>query len=212
MIPVVVDPSFSLSVGSSFFFGRFDSMVPLASRRAGYFSLLAQREVTKRKSAPASAPIGLRPTGTLRCSPPSGRRTTRPSLASDSSPFPAGRLCSSALLQGTRSKHEPERSRRRLGRAGCALARGPYGAAGRRRKGPQGGRQDAGQFAVGTRMCRQRTPKPARAVERLHRSTDPSGPRFFWLLFFGGTKKSDSRAEGARKLLKASGSDTQTEK
>ena len=68
------------------------------------------RKVTKGKTTPAYAPIGLRPIGTLRCSPSTGRQTTRPSMASDSLPFPGGRLRSSALLQGTR------RSRARLRR------------------------------------------------------------------------------------------------
>jgi hypothetical protein len=71
-------------------------------RRASHFPLLAQRKVTKGKGTPASAPIGLRPIGPLRCSSPTGRQTTRPSLASNSLPFPDGRLRSSALLQGTR--------------------------------------------------------------------------------------------------------------
>ena len=35
-------------------------------------------------------------------------------------------------------------------------------------------RMDPGQFAVSTRKCCQRTPEPARAVVRLHRTTDPT--------------------------------------
>ncbi len=82
-------------------------------RRAGYFPLSRQRKVTKGKTTPASAPIGRCPIGTLRCSPPSGRRTTRPSMASDSSPFPAGRLRSSALLQGWVGQQPEQRQRQR---------------------------------------------------------------------------------------------------
>ena len=197
MIPVVVDPSFSLSVGSSFFFGRFDSMVPLASRRAGYFSLLAQREVTKRKSAPASAPIGLRPTGTLRCSPPSGRRTTRPSLASDSSPFPAGRLCSSALLQGARFKQEQGEGKARFG-LGVQDARWPGPPMARRAGGEKARRvagTDAGQFAASAGMRCQRTPG---ACTRSRRAGCPetaaSGCVFSWLLLFGAHQREVTRA------------------
>ena len=53
-------------------------------------------------------------------------------------------------------------------------------------------RMDSGQFAASTRMCWQRTPEPSRIVVRLHRTTDPSGCHFSWLLLFGQEKRSDS--------------------
>ncbi len=163
---------------SSLSWGGVEPKVPLASRRAGHFPLTRQRKVTKGKATPASAPIGLCPIGTLRCSPPSGRRTTRPSLASDSSPFPAGRLCSSALLQGTRFKQEQKQqpderrypvsiaasSLHSLWRAGCALIGAPMARRAGGEEARRVGARDRAQFAASAGMRCQRTPEPDREV------------------------------------------------
>jgi hypothetical protein len=79
-------------------------------RRASHFPLLRQRKVTKGKATPASAQDGRSPSCSLRCSSTTGRQTTRPSLASNSLPFPGGRLRSSALLQG-KGGQESDRTR-----------------------------------------------------------------------------------------------------
>ena len=79
-------------------------------------SLLAKREVTKRNAFPASAPIGRCPIGSLRCSPPSGRRTTRPSQGACTAESvraakPATRSISPPLL-GPWNHHGPAKRRR----------------------------------------------------------------------------------------------------
>ena len=108
-------------------------------RRASYFPLLAHcaagaartaqpapkgqsagcaesRKVGKGKGTPAVAPDGLRPPGPLRCSPATGRRTTRPSRGactteSVRAPKPAARSISPPLL-GPWNHHGPAKRRR----------------------------------------------------------------------------------------------------
>ena len=91
-------------------FGEQSFHSPSASES---LSLGGQEKVTKENATPASAQDELCSSCSLRCSSSTGRQTTRPSLASDSLPFPGGRLRSSALLQGTRKiKGTPSASSR----------------------------------------------------------------------------------------------------
>ena len=77
-----------LGLDASLSLGCVEPRVPLASAASGLLSFVSSKESNQRKDDPAVAPVGLRPPGSLRCSPATGRRTTRPSMASNSSPFP----------------------------------------------------------------------------------------------------------------------------
>ena len=94
-------------------------------RRASHFPLSRQRKVTKGKTTPASAQDELRPSCSPRCSSPTGRQTTRPSMASDSVPFPGGRLRSSALLRGVKVKSHGTRFARRTGLVATSAVASP---------------------------------------------------------------------------------------
>ncbi len=104
----------------------------------------------------------------------------------------------------------------------CALGarcstRGPYGAAGGRRKARRVAGRDAGQFVVragdgmdaGVEATQERLPDALSTNPVAHPRTRragcpegaPSGWPLFWLLFSGHPEKSDSPSEGGRKLL-----------
>jgi hypothetical protein len=78
----------------------------------------------------------------------------------------------------------------------CSRSPVPYEAAAGRRISPQGRAQEVREFLAGTWMYRRETPQARR--EPLRSEGASSGSPFFWLLFFGEAKKSDSAAEGSR--------------
>ncbi len=152
-----------------------DSRASTRLRRAGNFSLCAQRKVTKRKHTPARRPPGILPSGsagsvrvplTARPCADSGMSAIHrapPSGFSSPDPPPSRGPNSSALLRA--------KARAKARRVFCFCGRvppqrGPCGAARLRRTSPQGGAHDARQFDVGTWMCCRRTPEQPREVGR----------------------------------------------
>jgi len=153
----------------------------LPRRQPSHFSLSRQREVTKRKAARASHGATRR---ALRCSLSAGRHLTRASMRSNKGAFP--RL-PAALLGAMHGIRKQEQERRKL--LACRFW-GPCGAAAGGRKSPKGR----------THGCVRVFPSTGCAVENRFRPTrtrsaaagaQPGSP-FFWLLFFGDSKKSDS--------------------
>jgi len=154
---------------------------PLASLRAGYFSLLVQREVTKRKDTPTATPTR---------HPAPWIRERRPGFADSASCADGERACIRARAPGGPSRPPSTVADGDPGKSGALLraeansrmraARGLCGQEGRafgspgsllaaasaRRQGPQGRREGS------RRVCRQRrtrcrqTPERARAVTR----------------------------------------------
>ncbi len=184
----------SSSVGSSIPLGRVGSRVPLASRRAGYFLLLAQEKVTKEKGTPMPRSPGILPcdcAGRLRGFADSAslrwQRTGRHPAG-----HPAGLSCAC-----------PPRHRGPDQRASCALKPtpaslcsclkwAPCGAP--RSRADQRGKANclrpgmaelfAGRWAASTAGNRSGNARSARM---------PGSP-FLWLLSFGESKESDPLA------------------
>ena len=181
-----------------------------AAPRAGYFSLLRQRKVTKRK--PTRIRCRCLRSGALCFSPQPGRSrraihrptgTLRASCAQPCGPFP-----SAAAMLGS------EYGTRRVGAftemeinndtsSLVLVFRNPVGGAEHRRVRrirPRSGRSQDGelsQSAHGCAVCE--TPaNPRRAGHRAQRDSAIGSP-FFWVLFFGEAKKSTSTSKGETK-------------
>jgi hypothetical protein len=79
--------------------------------------------------------------------------------------------------------------------------RGPYGAAGGRRKARRVAGKDAGQFFGSTGCAVEKPVAHPRTRRAGCPQGAPSGWPLFWLLFSGHSEKSNSPSEGGRKLL-----------
>ncbi len=182
-------------------------------RRAGDFSLLVQREVTKRntprhrtsRAARARCPALLGGGGPAR---------TRASVRSDMRAFPPPSPAMLGAVKGeedqkrkaktkAESKASPspaQRGKVPAGRKGALLIFGfPFAAARAGRKCLKGCAHDAREFVARTRTCVQRTPACPRELARLYRASAASGAAFLWSLSCRCRQESDPRAGRARK-------------
>ena len=141
------------------------SSVSSGCRRTSHFSLLAQREVTKRN-------------GTRTCRPHDEAVRVRKH-------WPGWVEGASVHLQP--NPRDPSRIPQAAGPSStCRQERAGES------KAPRSAMRCAAVDLCP--VLGRRTPEPTRAVVQLHRTTDPSGCAFFGLRFFAQTKKGNSRA------------------
>jgi len=186
---------------------------PLASVRAGHFSLLAQRKVTKRNAPREPRPPRyarrvrkVRP-GFARwasCPFANSRASLRATLPGDSG-LTSPRLTGPSIQSNSKSKSCFASAFRfsllRAGRARSAPPGAPWPCGGSGRKGPQGAREGSRAF----RCCTGCAISGTRPMTRTRRARCASGARrwgvFLWFLSLHEQRKEPARLKGEWKPL-----------
>jgi len=186
---------------------------PLASVRAGHFSLLAQRKVTKRNAPREPRPPRyarrvrkVRP-GFARwasCPFANSRASLRATLPGDSG-LTSPRLTGPSIQSNSKSKSCFASAFRfsllRAGRARSAPPGAPWPCGGSGRKGPQGAREGSRAF----RCCTGCAISGTRPMTRTRRARCASGARrwgvFLWFLSLHEQRKEPARLQGEWKPL-----------